>query len=78
VLTTAIVLVALGSVAAQAQRYDSSYGYEMRGFVPPSPFPRDLERKDGEHTTSCGVISCRREAAPRGRPSDGALRATFR
>ena len=58
-LTIAIVMLALGSVEAHAQRYDSSYGYEMRGFVPPSPFPRDLERKGenshGEHTPTAGA-----------------------
>jgi hypothetical protein len=45
-LLAVIVLTALSSVTAHAQRYDSSYGYEMRGFVPPSPFPRDLERRE--------------------------------
>jgi hypothetical protein len=39
------LLVVLGSIAAHAQRYDSSYGYEMRGFIPPSPFPRTLEER---------------------------------
>jgi hypothetical protein len=42
----AIAFVALGSVVAHAQRYDSSYGYEMRGFVPPPPWPRAWRERD--------------------------------
>jgi hypothetical protein len=44
-IALAAVLVALGSFPADAQRYDSSYGYEMRGFVPPSPFASRLFRE---------------------------------
>jgi hypothetical protein len=41
------IAIALGSVAAHAQRYDSSYGYEMRGFYPPpSPFPHEWRERD--------------------------------
>jgi hypothetical protein len=47
VTTTAIAMLALGSTAAHAQRYDSSYGYEQRGFVPPpSPFPRASQERE--------------------------------
>jgi hypothetical protein len=30
---------------AHAQQYDSSYGYEQRGFVPPSPALRPTRRR---------------------------------
>jgi hypothetical protein len=48
-----IILLAFGlwliwSSAAHAQRYDSSYGYEMRGFIPPDPVPRALRDYDNE------------------------------
>ena len=45
---TAIVcaLMLLCSFAAHAQRYDSSYGYEMRGLIPPDPVPRSLRDYD--------------------------------
>jgi hypothetical protein len=46
VVWTIAMLVVLGSIAAHAQRYDSSYGYEMRGIVPPSPFPREWRERD--------------------------------
>jgi hypothetical protein len=38
------IAVQLFSVA-HAQRYDSSYGYEQRGFIPPDPFASRLFRE---------------------------------
>jgi hypothetical protein len=61
----ALALVALTSAAAHAQRYDSSYGYEMRGFVPPpSPFVPERRTRpcpiDGPGAWSCDTGNRRR------------------
>jgi hypothetical protein len=44
IIATALCLAI--ATPAHAQRYDSSYDYEMRGFVPPSPFPRAWRERD--------------------------------
>lgn len=43
------------SSMAHAQRYDSSYGYEQRGFIPPDPVPRALrDRAEDPGSNSAG------------------------
>jgi hypothetical protein len=48
-LLAGIAALFLATGAAHAQRYDSSYGYEQRGFYPPSPFPRASQETDHDH-----------------------------
>jgi hypothetical protein len=62
---TAALLLSTPTLAL-AQRYDSSYGYEMRGFVPPSPFPRDLERRERSHDADYSIREHNRVRTDRG------------
>ena len=69
-LLFALALVVLTSVAAHGQRYDSSYGYEMRGFVPPpSPFvPEGRTRPcpiDGQGAWACNTTRDHRRSDSR-------------
>ena len=46
-IVCAIILLSMPSFC-YAQRYDSSYGYEQRGFIPPDPVPRALRDYENE------------------------------